>query len=438
MVSPYDLRDHTASDGSLRIQFKGADYKPSWALFLSYQSQGLVDITERVVSATVTNDPEGMAMKFTVTGRLMGWEGYHAGLYARYGPGERQTVCFAEITNIKDSSYGTYSEVEAYGTSRIRGKQVLERARDFSGLTLRQAMDYIGGNSVTVDTYAMEGGEEYTLRDPEAEGDTSSQPSAAQFMAEASWLEVERALLEPTNYVGFDTPKGHFIMKRPEIRHGGDPVNYKTWWEPVPFPAEWIPKGGFQFTPGTREIYQKVIVFRRRADHEPFPAGTPAPGFPVLLDEDYEVYAENDIDRTGLLPAWSRTDYIVPDFNGTQAEAEIEAHRLAFALRTVTGTFELDIPWINFWPYDVFYAERIEERPADRTAFVTGVPVPTGSHTHVKATYTCIIDGSIEQTVGRQVFRVKASGSAALRSLEAIANPAQATYGSTGLVPIPA
>lgn len=445
MASTYEfhkLRNRNASFATSR-HVKGPPHThPRWAVFLTRNHKIQKWLTKRLIQATVNYDAEGGASaRVQLTGRAAGYEGYILRIRAGFGR-ETDRIFVGEVRDVVDMASTNTTEIIAYGTSTIRGTQRLNMALDYSGLTLRQAMDHInddvgrGGSAMEFGSFGMLGGHEYIIHDPDAEpAETKSkQPGHGFFPSEATWQETERALLEPTDYVSYDNPLGHVIHKKPEIRRGGNPVNYTWWWYPnVKMDA--YPKGGFEFKAGAHQIYDRVIVFRRIQDYGEYVTVNQGAGFPKRVREFYQVYAEAKVNRTGLWAAWKNTDHYVPDFNGSQAEAEREAGRLAVDFANVKGSFTFNGSFRTWWPMDVVYVEQIERRPSRRLTYITGVPVPAGRSTHVRSLYTCIIDGGITQEIGKQRFTASIQGQAALHSMHPARSPALESYRSTGLVP---
>jgi hypothetical protein len=434
-------RNRNASFPSSDPVIGGPGSEPRWSLRTGEAFSEHSDLTDRMISATVNYDAQGnSSMTVRLTGRMAGIDGFFMVLNAGYGD-ETDRLFRGEVTNVQDSPNG-WSEVTVGGTQVLKGRQRANMGLDFSGLNLKQAMVYINEHSAEFGGWEVIGGEEWEVHDPSAAPEfdpsaTTSQPGFGVFGSEATWAEIESTLLDGTPYVSYDNPQGHITHRRPELRHGGDPVNYQWWWRPNVAPSAYT-KDGFKFTSGMAQLYDRVIVFRRIQDYGDFVTEDRGPGKPKRVREFYGVYSEAQINRTGLHRARKNSDLYVPDFNGKQAQAEREASRLAKEHATVKGKFELSGPLRTWWPYDVIYVEQVEERPDPRVAYVTGVPLPAGDSTHVRALYTCLANGSITQNIGRGQFNASVSGDAALHSMAAVPSPAVASYRSTGLVPVAA
>lgn len=412
--------------------------QPRWSIHVIEGAQTTEELTDKLISASVTYDAQGgCSMAAVLDQRVAGFDGRDVVVRAGYGD-ETDRIFFGRVFEYREGEYTDLGQITAGGTGVIRGKQRANMGLDFSNLTLRQSMEYINRKAGEFGEWGMIGGDEYHIHDPEADRDTeaeTNQPGYGVFGSETTWSEIERALLEPTKYVQYDNPHGHVIHKKPSIRFSGDPENYTWWWTPHTTPGDY-PRGGFQFIAGTREIFNRVILFRKTQDYGEYVTESQGAGEPKRVREFYSVYAEVAVNRTGRYQMPEGTDYVEPDFNGTQNQAENQAAEMARDYETVKGTFEYTGPFRTWWPNDVVYVERIEHRPGPRLSHITGVPLPSGDSKYVRSLYTCLINGSITQNIGRAQFNASISGEAALRSMSAIPDPAEASYRSTGLVPV--
>lgn len=424
----------------------GQNMKPNWRLSFPESVWTDEQSTMFMFSANVTADRDGgLAAKIIMNGQFSGGEGKKVFLYAGYGD-ELDIVFQGRIDSVKtNTNEAPYSELSCYGQSHQAGNATAMQALNFNGMNLKAAMDYVNnyseiwepGTTDRIGDYFMYGGEEYTIHNPDEmpEEDQSSQPGYGEFMSEATLTEIERTLLEPTGYSSYDNPRGHVIHPTPEIRRNGDPVNYVWWWTPDIQPDDY-PQNGFDFTSGTKGIYNWVIVFRRAQDADlVLPEATATE--PGRAREVFEVYSERLIDRQGMWTPYSYTNHIVADFNGTQEQADAEAERLATDLATIKGTFSLTSSLRVWWLYDVFYLYRYEQMPNPNLEIMTGVPVPYSESGYAKVLYACLIE-SYEQTIAPGTFVSTVSGTAAIRAIDAVPNTTEETYGETGLIPMAA
>lgn len=434
----FDLRVREASAPVHELVIGAPTTEPHYWINVEDSPYTPEEMHQKLIQADVTYDPDGGAsMRLRMQGRATGMDGLIVSLRAGYGDfGDK--LFRGRIMGVRDDAWTAFSEATAVGTAVVRGKQRINMGLDFSNLTLRQAMFYINRNAKEFGEWGMYGGDEYIIHDPEADRDTeaeTNQPGYGVFGSETTWTEVERTLLEPTGYISYDNPAGHVIHKKPELRFGGDPVNYAWWWRPDILIGS-QDRDAFTFDASLREMYNRVIVFRRTNDYGEYLTEGLGEGNPRRVREFYSVYSEAQVNRVGRYSMPEGTDDVIPDFNGTQAEADAETARRAAMYETVTGKFEYSGLLRLWWPMDVVYIERIERAPGNRLSFITGVPLPAGNPNYVRALYTCLIDGGLSQSVGKQVFSSSISGQAALHSMSAAPDPggAPGTYRTPGVL----
>lgn len=412
-----------------------AGTEPHWWLNVQDSPYTPEEMHKKLIRAEITYDAEGgAAMRMTLQGRATGMDGLIVSMRAGYGAsGDGDRIFRGRIMGVSDDAFTAYSEVLAYGTAVVRGRERINEGLDFSNLTLREAMFYINRKAAEFGEWGVYGGEDYVIHDPNDSAGTeaeTNQPGFGVFGSETTWTEVERSLLENTPYISYDNPWGHIVTREPELRRGGDPVNYTWWWQPVITISDYE-KDAFTFTAGTREIYNRVIAFRKTQDYGEYVTVDQGPGEPKRVREFYQVYAEAQVNRVGRYAMPEGTDDVIPDFAGKQGEAEREVARRAIMYETVRGDFELSGRLRGWWPMDVFYIERIERAPGGRLSFITGVPLPAGDPAYVRALYTCLVNGGVQQTIGKMAYDSTVRGKAALHSLAPATDPSTIPIGAT-------
>lgn len=389
------------------------------------------DVTNLMVSASVSYDSSGGASMVVVTNgrRWMGYEGFPIILFAGYGEKDRfdnmQPIFQGHIYDINDHPNGT-TELKCYANAKMLGMQVLGKRLDFRNLTLAEAMRDVFLRTGHMYGFQMTRGYDFVIHDPEEDNPGGAKRGQGEFMAEATFLEVMQTLTDPAGYVGYDAPYGRIIEPDTDLRSSKFLVtNYKE---------RDYPKNGFTFTPGQRGIYSRVAVYRRRNNTEGELINEQS-GRALEYKEDYEVFADRKVQQFDRFEAPLHRWYMVPDFNGNNEEAQIEANRLARYYAETGGTFELECSLADFWLHDAFGLYRTEQRLPNRTAYLYGVPVKVSAgHDRVLAFYKCIVDEGVDFEISRGTFKTRLRGSAILANIAGVNSPARVSYRSTGLV----
>lgn len=369
---------------------------PYWRLRLGPGDSG-TDVP--LISATVNYSLDGTSgMRFVGGQQLRGWENTPAKLHIGYGS-NHYTIFHGRLQRAKDHPSGLSSEGLAYGVTEQLGTRYFQERVSYKGWTLTQAyIDIMDRSGMHPDTWFIDdrGADEVIEEDHD-------------ILPETSFLEGIAMLIEPFDFVQYDQPNDgrpqHVVRLRPEFGYWKDLAGR---WKESDYPMN-----GFEFEPGLREFYHKVIVFRRgeTTTEESTPEG---PDTPLK----YEVYAEHEVPPTqnwSFQPKKQRVLY-VPDFFGNQNQAERRAERTAKRLRMGAGEFSFECAPVDVQPMDtigVRLRERVTSHRLAKLASQGVRDVDVGDM--VSWLYACVVH-EIELELGVGVFRMRLGGTAMHRT----------------------
>lgn len=408
--------------GAAKRKVKAGPHAPGFYLTVAHRN-----LTGLLAEANVDFSATGeSAMRFAVKKplALKRWENAPVKLWIGYG---KKLVPFfwGRLEEPKDSRSGLSSEASAYGLSHLLGRQRFGARVSYAGSSLAEFhRDLVRRTGELPGRFELRGGaEERVEADQEGYG------------LEATHLEAERAVLEPMGYLGYDDIGGqHVWAKKTRL---SDAVTRKRL--VGVFGEGEYPKDGFSFSQGFRNFYPRVVVFRRSEGYAQGGAakaegegmvraedGSYVPrGFygsaaeselsfgrpyatPTGTPREYAVYAERRVANRGPqlvniyagLKSFEKRPYVVPDFVGSQADAERECLDLVRAFSYGVGAFEFSCSPVDFGFGDAFGVTRIE-KAAGKV---------------YRVLYACVVDGAVNLAIRKGVFDMRVSGSAAERS----------------------
>jgi hypothetical protein len=419
-----------------KVAVKAGDLRPNWRIKI-----GTEDMTRRLIDAEVTFNATGESgMTFRVATQLhkQGYERARVQLWIGYG---NKLVPFfrGKLADPKDSPSGLFSEAAAYGLSTQLGARHFGGRVSYQGWDLRDAFwDIVERFGADQDRFFFDG--EHSQIIEGEEGEETATSGVAEFGLEHTMLEAMQAILPQMGFAGFDQAGGMFVVRKPpradEVTRSSlvgilDDGHY--------------PQGGFTYDQSTRNMYSKVIVFRRNED---FAAGG-EPGVAtdegMTTDEDggavpaafegseaenkatktwragrskaseYAVYAEHDVDNSGPFNVHEGRAYIIPDWAGSQEHAEREAEWWADSFSAGVGRYQLtDISPIDFSLYDDFGLERREERRTPEGHASFGQLYWTSRGDIYDVLYACQVE-SMTLRIAQQTFRMSLEGPAVVK-----------------------
>lgn len=371
----YDSRSGPALVAESKEKIKTGDARPNWRLEV-----GTTNYSKRLISAEVTYSiADGSSgMRFTVSGSeyarrrertaVRFWIGYGTKLVPYF---------FGQLAEPTDSRSGLYSESTAYGLGGRMGQLSIGGRLSYKNWTVENAWwDLIarfeaGGNpgGPDIDQFDFQSGVTDMV---EADG------AQQGFGAEHMFLEVEQTLFENMGLIAYDQIGGLRLVRRPARLDKVVDAPLVATFNESEYPAD----PGFTISANQRNIYDKVIVFRRSekyasggargtgadaaveaafagstADNK---ANVPGEEGGAKVDE-YAVYAERDVVNTSTIEISPHRIYWEADFMGTQAQAVTRAQQLANSFSSGAGQFEWGCFPVDLPLNEAFGVVRTEE-----------------------------------------------------------------------------
>lgn len=371
----YDSRSGPALVAESKVRAKIGDARPNWRLYV-----GTTDYTNRLVSAEVTYSmTDGSSgMRFSVAGSEYAKRRERSPVRFWIGYGTKLVPYFAgQLAEPTDSRSGLYSEATAYGLGARMGQLYLGGRVSYKGYTVEDAWwDLIarfeaGGNP---------GGPDIDRFDfPSGITDTVEADGAEQgFGLEHSFAEVEQTLLEPMGLIPYDQIGGLRLVRRPARLDKVADASLVATFNESDYPAD----PGYVVSASQRNIYDKVVVFRRTEEYAGGGARGAGAGAAVEAafagstgdisanapgteggnkSDEYAVYAEAEVINTSTVEISPHRIYFEPDFLGTQAQAAVRAAQLANSFSAGAGRFEWGCFPVDLALNEAFGVVRTEE-----------------------------------------------------------------------------
>lgn len=370
----YDNRSGPALVAESKERIKVGDKRPNWRLEV-----GTTNYSKRLMSAEVTWTREGdSGARFSVSGSeyarrrertaVRFWIGYGRKLVPYY---------FGQLAEPTDSRSGLRSDFTSYGIGTRMGQLAIGGRLSYKGWDVEAAWwDLLarfeaGGNpgGPPISQFDFQSGVSDVV-----ESDGADQG----FGLENTFLEVEETLLEPMGLIAYDQIGGMRLVRRPARLDKVLDAPLVATFQESDYPAD----PGFVVSASQRNIYDKVIVFRRTEEYAgggargegagpaveaAFTGSTADTSANVSGDpdkekwEEYAVYAEADVVNTSTIEISNHRIYFEPDFMGTQAQAVARAQQLATAFSAGAGTFEWGCPPVDLAFNEAFGVVRTEE-----------------------------------------------------------------------------
>jgi hypothetical protein len=407
---------------------KTGDIRPNWRLKI-----GTRDMTRRLIECEVTfNATDGAsAMTLKVANQLhkQGYERARVQLWIGYG---NKLIPFfrGKLERPVDGPSGLYSDATAYGIATQLGARHFGHRVSYAGFTVRDFFwDIVEKFGADQDRFFMDGEHDQVIESEDSEGGT------AEFGIEHTYLEAIQAVLPQMEFVGFDQTGGMFVVKKPDRQDAVTRASLSGILDDSHYPP-----GGFEFGESFKNMYSKVVVFRRTEEYAGGGAAqtggtgmTEEDGYSVPEDfygsdadhpdavagnrskpkaAEYAVYAERDVTNSGGWNVHGGRAYVIPDFPGQQEHAENTAQWWADAFSAGVGRYSLrDISPIDFALYDYFGLERREERRTPEGEASFGQLHWTSRGDIYDILYACQVE-SMTLRIAPQTFRMDLEGPA--------------------------
>jgi hypothetical protein len=358
------------------------------------------NLTRKIKEITVNYSGDGQSgMTFTLDSNLEGSMDAPVSLQAGYG--NHMTKYFdGALEEPDDDPFTFYSTAVAYGPFKILGTEYFDTFVDYSGKTIGEVLaDIINRAGFPLGSIDIAKPGSFTF-------DTLS------FTEENSLLEAAQRATSDANYVFVDRPGfRREIMPTPKPLVGIPPKAVYT--------EKHYARGKFTLKPQPVN-YAKVVVFHRAASvvqtSQPNPGSSSGGGSPGTSGSTTatpeapfdDIHAEAPVKNHSKYKPPPNRIYWVPDFVGTQQDAEVMAHLMAERLSLGLFDFELTCA---FNPalliYDTIEIQRLKQ---------------DGPHV-VRQKYQCTIDKSITVNIKEKVFDMTLSGTAVQISKHELSHP---------------
>lgn len=396
----YDNRTGPALVAESKERIKVGDKRPNWRLEV-----GTTNYSKRLMSAEVTFTAEGdSGARFVASGSEFARRRERTAVRFWIGYGRKLVpFFFGQLAEPTDARSGLSTEFTSYGLGTRMGELSIGGRLSYKGFEAQAAWADL---LARFEAGGAPGGPDISRFDFQSgvtdivEADGADQG----FGLENTFREVEETLLQPMGLYAYDQVGGMRLVRRPARLDKVKDAPLVATFEEAHYPAD----PGFVVSASTRNIYDKVIVFRRTeayagggargegagpaveaaftgktADTESNVSGDPDK--PKV--EEYAVYWEEDVVNTSVVEISNHRIYYEPDFLGTQAQAEARAKQLAISFSVGAGRFE----WGCF-PNDIglneaFGVVRVEEV---RAGVSSSAEISRGDRFAV--TYGCIPD----------------------------------------------
>jgi hypothetical protein len=340
-----------------------------------------------------------------------------------------------------DSPSGLYTEATAYGLATQLGARHFGGRVTYAGFTVRDMFwDVIGRFGADTDRFHFDGEHDQVIESEESENGT------AEFGLEHTFLEAIQTVLPQMEFVGYDQVGGMFVVRKPPRADAVARVNLSGILNDGHYP-----QGGFTFGESYKNMYSKVIVFRRTEEYagggasegegegmtqeesywvpeeffgsEAETKATVAGNRDKPFSAEYAVYAEADVDNVGPFDVHQGRAYVIPDFPGQQDHAQNVADWWANAFSEGVGRYTLEgISPIDFALYDFFGLERREERRTPEGHASFGQLNWTSRGDIYDVLYACQVE-SMTLRIAQQTFRMDLEGPAVIKE-ETLVTPA--------------
>lgn len=324
----------------------------------------------------------GSDMSFACDEPLEDLEDQLVTLYAGYGPDAVPYFSGGlEEPNTDDDGYGRTAL--AYGPFKLMSSQSLNEEVRYQGQTLEYCvLDLCRRARYPMGAVEIVRGRTYTVEEE-------------VFTANTTLTEAIDALIEPAKFVAIDRPGfGRKIMPRPRAGVIGRP-------KAVYAPGDY-PRGAFKPKRTTATRYARVTVYRR--------------------DEKGRdvVKATRPVANRGKKPPPANRTYWIPDFPGTQQEADQAATDTALLLELGLQSFSFDGVDLNpeLLLYDSLRVFRDEKRRGGKA----------------RVGYDCVVDEAVDFNVAREEFAMGLSGSCLEVSVTKISDPIVVNRRSPGVL----
>jgi hypothetical protein len=429
----YDHWDGPSLIDEAKETYKAGDTRPNWRLVIGGQ-----DMTRRLLECEVTfnvSGESGMTGKVATQLHKQGYERARTSLWIGYG---NKLVPFfrGKLERPMDSPSGLYSEFTAFGIATQLGARHFGHRISYAGFTIREFFDDIVAKfGADEDRFFFDGEHDQVIQ-----GETDD-VSEAEFGLEHTYLEAIQAILPQMQFVPYDQIGGMYVVRKLPRIDATTRVNLTGILDDSDDKER-----SFQFTDSYKNMYSKVIIFRRNED---FPAGGAAEegGEGMTQDEngewvpetfsgseadapdaktwregrskasEYAVYVEREVDNSGPFNVHGGRAYVIPDYPGQQEHAENEADWLKAAFEAGVGRFELETWPIEFAWNDFFGFERREERRTPEGHASFGQLYWTSRGDIYDVLYACQVEEMTVTIAGGEQpsFNMRVSGPAAIR-----------------------
>ncbi len=428
----YDHESGPSLIDEAKEPIKTADARPNWRLVIGGQ-----DMTRRLIDCEVTfNATDGSSgMTFRVATQLhkQGYERARTSLWIGYG---NKLVPFfrGKLERPVDGPSGLYTEATAYGLATQLGARHFGHRVSYAGFTVRDFFwDVVEKFGADEDRFFMDGEHDQVIESEESEGGTG------EFGLEHTYLEAMQAIFPQMEFVGFDQTGGMFVVKKPDRQDAVTRASLSGVLDDSHYPP-----GGFEFGESYKNMYSKVVVFRRSEEYagggksqgagegmvqaedgtyvpESF-YGSDADNPDAVAgnrdkppEDEYAVYAEADVTNVGPFNVHGGRAYVIADFPGQQDHAQNTADWWAAAFSAGVGRYTLrDISPIDFSLYDYFGLERREERRTPEGDAAFGQMHWTSRGDIYDVLYACQVE-QMTLRIAQQTFRMDLEGPAVVK-----------------------
>ena len=428
----YDHWDGPSLIDEAKVAVKTGDIRPNWRLVIGGQ-----DMTRRMIDCEVTfNATDGSS---GLTGRVatqlhkQGYERARTSLWIGYG---NKLVPFfrGKLERPVDSPSGLYTEFTAYGLATQLGARHFGGRVSYAGFTVREFFwDVIGRFGADLDRFHFDGEHDQVIETEDSEN------GLAEFGLEHTYLEAIQAVLPQMEFVGYDQTGGMFVVRKPPRADAVTRANLDGILNDGHYP-----QGGFEFGESYRNMYSKVVVFRRT---EEYAGGSSSEGSGAGMvqaedgswvpedfygsdaetkatvagnrtkppETEYAVYAEAEVTNSGNFDVHQGRAYVIADFPGQQEHAQNVADWWAAAFSHGVGRYTLEgISPIDFALYDYFGLERREERRTPEGHASFGQLNWTSRGDIYDVLYACQVE-TMTLRIAQQTFRMDLEGPAVIK-----------------------
>src|SRR5215217_105854 len=338
----YDSRTGPALVAESKEKIKVGDKRPNWRLEV-----GSTNYSKRLVRAEVTWTAEGgSGMRFTVSGSEYARRRERTGVKFWFGYGKKLVpYFFGQLAEPSDSRSGLLSESTAYGLGTRMGELSIGGRLSYKDWDVEAAWWDL---MARFEAGGAPGGPDISRFDFQSGVTDKVEADGADqgFGIENTFYEVEQSILEPMGLIPYDQVGGLRIVRRPSRLDKVLDAPLVATFEEAHYPAD----PGFVVTASTRNIYDRVVVFRRTEEFAGGGARGEGAGPTVeaafngtIADnqsnvsgnpdkekwEEYAVFWEEAVENTSAVDISPHRIYYEPDFLGNQAQCQARAQQLA-------------------------------------------------------------------------------------------------------------